>query len=322
MPDPANHPKEHGEGEGSFPPVVYGPIEVEDDDPAQETPRPLPLPYKRRMAPPPMEPSSRELMLGWCIWLLATWAMLGLGLNGRPLRAMVVASSIGMMLIWPVFRLSQHGRRQSSVPSPEPMPEPASERPSESDQSHEPDESPSHQPLDQINPTPPITPQLVSPIRIAPTSSALPPPLIFRDWFALNSVFQAILWPNVLSQQWTWDQAAWVSVSVGVWSLLIAAMVAFGCMAASGLRRTLAMGLILFLMFGEPALLGLLHQFVHDGSDAALNWQMHISPLGPLYALADRPVNFDPTHWRWPVLCVLTAAIMSWLGVVLADKRR
>ncbi len=54
-------------------------------------------------------PCPRLLILAWCFWLLVNWlAVLGMGGGLRAARVLVFACMIGMSLLWPMLRLSQH----------------------------------------------------------------------------------------------------------------------------------------------------------------------------------------------------------------------
>lgn len=47
-------------------------------------------------------------MLGWCLWLLGTWCVTLLRVSPVPgVRLMILSSLVGVMLVWPAFRLSQ-----------------------------------------------------------------------------------------------------------------------------------------------------------------------------------------------------------------------
>ena len=66
----------------------------------------------------------RILILGWCLWLLGSWAV---AINIEPAMAratrwMVFAAVLGLMVIWPTFRLSQgNGGGSPSSRSPQPV---------------------------------------------------------------------------------------------------------------------------------------------------------------------------------------------------------
>ena len=63
----------------------------------------------------------RLLIIGWCFWLMGTWAVLWLigGWTLPALRAMVFSGMIGMLGLWPAVRLSQPtGEADFNTPRP------------------------------------------------------------------------------------------------------------------------------------------------------------------------------------------------------------
>src|SRR5438046_758433 len=60
-----------------------------------------------RMPPPPADASSRELVLGWCLWLLGSWGITLWFQGVTQVRGMIYAAAAGMLLLWPAWRLSQ-----------------------------------------------------------------------------------------------------------------------------------------------------------------------------------------------------------------------
>ncbi len=54
---------------------------------------------------------SQGLIIAWCLWLLSSWWItLGVSSPAPAARWMVFASLIGLMLLWPAWRLSQAAR--------------------------------------------------------------------------------------------------------------------------------------------------------------------------------------------------------------------
>jgi hypothetical protein len=54
-----------------------------------------------------------SLLLGWCLWLLGTWAVTLMIDSLKPgSRWMVLSAAIGLMAIWPAVRLSQHDKQR------------------------------------------------------------------------------------------------------------------------------------------------------------------------------------------------------------------
>jgi len=280
------------EDEASLPPVVFEPLDIDDE--AEESPRPTPLPYRRKRARPQSEDGSREMMLGWCLWLLASWIMLGMGFNGTPIRQMIFASCIGMMIVWPAYRLSQNGRAEGTGIRGQETGDREQETACGCEVASE----------------------------IKNQKSLLTPGLIFRDWFALNGVFQAVIWPHLMTKHWTLEQAGWVSASVAAWSLLIAVVVAWGCRSLTAIWRFAAMLLVLAILFAEPVALMVARDVLPRaaGNVAAINWSMHISPIEALYALTAPSTQFTSQGWALTVICVFFAAVLGWVGIVRSKR--
>jgi hypothetical protein len=186
-----------------------------------------------------------------------------------------------MMLLWPAFRLSQDGRRRRAP------------RGTSTDDTATP--ASSHAP-------------------------GLTPGLILRDWFALNCVFQAVVWPHVLTEQWHMEQAAWVTAAVAAWSLLAGAVTSLGCLARRAAGRVAAMAAIVLLLFGEPVVLAWMNRLGEDGQLGGFDWPMHVSPIEAIYALTAKAVDFDPSPWAVPVMCVALAAFATWAAAIAASR--
>ncbi len=139
-------------------------------------------------------------------------------------RWIVFAGMTGLMLLWPAYRLS-------------------GDRP------------------------PRIDPPHAIPSRVpGPVGTAL------FEWFCLMLVFQIVVWwpqvvvwslqwlpmpPTGTVSGWSVQQTAWLDGAIAIWSLITAAIVAQGCRSRSPRRRTLAMGLCILLVLGEPLLIAL-----------------------------------------------------------------
>ena len=308
----------------SLPPVVFGRIEI-DEPVAEETPRPRPMAYRPRTNFHDHEPSSRELMLGWCFWLLGSWTILGMGIDGTPIRWMIFASAMGMMIAWPVYRLSQSGVKDIKAITRKVHE--ASAEAAHSVNARLTDATGS--PLPVVSPSTTHSPlalaedcQCHQPVHSHSLPSHLTPGLIFRDWFALNGVFQAVIWPHLLTGQWTFEQAGWVSGCVATWSLLVAAIVAWGCRFDAGFNRTMAMLIVLLLILGEPVVLALANELAEVLHQPDLDWPMSVSPIHALYALTAPPTDYAPGRWAVPVGCVLLVAVMAWTKLLMRENRR
>ncbi len=241
-------------------------------------------------------PDTREVILAWCLWLLITWVILGFGASPAAIRWMVFLSLGGLVMLWPVFRLSQDGFARRTVESERPVPL----------------DSPEAKDVPalgaQAGPAEP------------PARSALTPGLILRDWLGMNIIFQAVVWPQIITSRWHSDQAMFVSIAVAAWSLLVAAIVAWGCQRRQSAARTLAMAAILLILWGEPLLM-LAARAVPSLSAAAFTWTMHISPIEAIYALTAPASTFEPEPWRPTLIAVLVAGSVAWIGVAVGSKK-
>jgi len=251
---------------------------------------------KRARRAAPKSPLPRELVLAWCLWLLGglmvTWAM------DMPaaemIRWMVIGSLIGMMLLWPTFRLSQ---------SPGGLENPPDEKTSG---------------------------QVPNPASDPAQDTLITPMVILRDWFFLILVFQAVIWPLRLTAQWSTLQTVWLDAAVAAWTLLSAVLIAWGCLSNRGRDRTLAMVLCLLLLFGEPIAMWLVNLGASPPGAPHYSWTMRISPFETVWTLTHlTAVNVSrPSQIGWllwplslPVLVVAATALLGWVIVGLAGIR-
>ncbi|MEX2213783.1 MAG: hypothetical protein WD768_06635 [Phycisphaeraceae bacterium] len=252
------------------------------------------------------DPSSRELLLGWCFWLLGSWFVLGLGLDGTPVRWMIFSAMIGMLMLWPLFRLSQDGflspRRRWKWYEP-----------AAGGQGQTQVQDPVDEPASADAPAAPL-PRLLR--------SRLSPWLVLRDWFSLNVVFQAVVWPHLLTGKWTGEQALWVDAVVAGWSLLVGAIVAWGCQSSRGLLRFFAMLLVLGVLLFEPLMMSVINQISEARATAGATWRMHVSPIEALYAVTQPAEKFYVQPWIVPIVCVALAAVLAWIGLLWLTRTR
>lgn len=223
----------------------------------------------------------RELVLIWCLWVLGSWAVtLGFNPPELAMRRMIYACMIGMMLLWPVWRLSLDSRWRRSRPGQVP----ASDGETSTNE------------------------RLKTPF--------FGPALVFRDWLSLNVVFQAVVWPLRISALWSLGQTIWLDAAVACWTLLTAALVAWGCCSRHGGRRTVAMLLCVLVILGEPLVMGLLNLGSGSEMSGGITWAMRVSPLHTLWVLAGSPQAWTVQPWAMHVLLVGLAAAAGWLIVL------
>ena len=252
--------------------------EGEEPHPSQEDESPPPPPQKRSQRQR-KEIMPRGLVLAWCFWLIGSWCVaLWIDSTVPAVRWMIFASLLGLMVIWPLIRLSQditQGAARLSAPGNDP------------------------------NET---------------ETSALTPLVILADWFSLILVFQTVVWPLRLTTRWSVEQAAWLDAAVAAWSLLAAAIVAFGCSSRSAARRVVAMILCLLLLLGEPAAIALLDMIAPLPKQTG--WTMRVSPLEALWKMTGPPTSWQPGPWRERVFAVAAAAVLAWIIVGIGLKKR
>lgn len=209
-------------------------------------------------------------MFAWCLWLLGSWSVtLWIDSTVPAVRWMIFAAMIGLMVIWPVLRLSH-----DTLGSQARVPERAFE---------------------------------------SVTSGQ-----IMADWLSMMLVFQAVLWPLRISSNWSLEQCGWLDAAVASWSLLIGAVVAFGCASVSGARRALAMLLCLLLFLGEPLVMALVNYSA--ARRAGVIWPMRLSPIEAIWTLTAEPSAWMLGAWRERILAVALAAAAAWVWVIFSTR--
>lgn len=287
--------------------------QVQGDEPAAAhaatlAARPTPARFLSR-------PTSRELMLFWCVFLLASLAISQqLDLYGLTARWMVFACLFGMTLIWPVVRLSQDASvpmwRHEAAPADAAgeSPAPAAHNNSDGDDDIDNNEADRDHALPRAH-----------------YRSRLTAGLIFRDWLWLVAVFQFVIWPMHYSAGWSVEQVAWLDGAVTAWCLLVGAFVALGCRASRGGPRLAAMLAVLVIILGEPIATVLLSASSQAGAADLLGQPMRLSPVEAVYRLTVPAVRFDPRPSDARILTVAAAALVGWLGLIVwsvAARRR
>ncbi len=275
-------------------PEVIDAIERELDqaalrpDEAAESP-----PAKVRMARP--EIASKGLVLLWCLWLMGNWLIISrVDTSFASFRWMMMAIMIGLVVLWPMYRLSQ------DHPDTDPAPEPVRKKPF---------------------------------IYFGTFESAYPmrPGVVFTDWLCLNLVLQAILWPLYLGPQWSaifagvqgkdpvidvdtrWSvqQTMWMGLDVAAWSLLAGCVIVLGCRARTSKGRGLAMLCAIALVLGEPLLMWVLNLI----SPIWLGWPMVVTPIRSFWEISGQPNDWNGRYWV-PILQVtVSVAVGAWAGM-------
>lgn len=137
---------------------------------------------------------------------------------------------------------------------------------------------------------------------------------VLLDWFCLNLVFQAVIWPLLLAARWTVAQGLWLDAAVAGWSLLTGLIIAWGRGVDRAAWRSLAMVVCVGIVAVEPVLLGL-GALASDGTAGV--HRMRISPIQAVWSLSGQgPIE----PWVLQVVSIWLAALTGWvvLGLLLA----
>jgi hypothetical protein len=194
----------------------------------------------------------RLLIVGWCAWLLGAWgAALLINSTIPAARWMIFITTIGLMAVWPAYRLS--------------------------------------------------LPRHWADIAGGPSLAVL------LDYFSLMFVAQAVLWPLMITSEWTLRQTFYLDLAIGGWALLTALLIAWGVRGDRAAMRWLMMALCLLLLLGEPLAILL------TGS----GWRMHVSPIETLWALSAPSSQFAPDPWRLHAAAAGAAGLLGWLAHLL-----
>jgi len=203
--------------------------------------------------------SPRWLVLGWCLWLLCSWAVtLWIDSPAPAVRWMLFSSMTGMLVVWPLLRLSQAGTERRGV----------------------------------------------HPVGIA------------CDWLLLNLVFQAVVWPLMITARWSLLQTGLLVGVAAAWSLALGAITAWGAMRSGSLRRSMSMALVLAILLAEPVLLGVTQR-------NGLTWSTHVSPLEALWVLTSKRTGLTPDDFmQYGAQAITVAVAGTLLWVTLAAVAR
>lgn len=206
----------------------------------------------------------RGLVMAWCLWLLGSWMLvIRHDASAAASRWIVFAALVGMMLLWPVWRLSQAGFVES---------------------------------------------------RVSAKRVGAPAVWILMDWISMGLVFQMVLWPIRLNTRWSLEQIAWLDGALGAWSLLTGLIVVWGCASEAWGRRTMAMGMCVLLMLGEPLAMALLNAAM--AGDSAIVWTMYASPIATIWGLTGPSEQWTPAPWSGRVIVAAIAAVMGWILIL------
>ncbi len=154
--------------------------------------------------------------------------------------------------------------------------------------------------------------------------------VIVADWFCLNLVYQAVLWPMRIVADWSVAQTLWLDVAVAGWSLLTGLLIAWGRSFGTAGMRTLAMLACVAVVVLEPVVLAaavLLRGPVEldDGTPVsgwALLPNLRLSPVQTVWELTGPPAFFVGPPWTGYALAVAVSAAVGWVVLAVLMPRR
>ena len=219
-------------------------------------------------------PGTREIVLGWCLWLIGGWGMILAGGGSVPGTGpvhqwMSLMALVGLCAVWPAVRLSEEARDAWGRPS----------------------------------------------------AAGLPRRVILVDWFALQLVFQAVLWPMAFVGRWSVEQALLLGGTLAAWSLLAGLITAWGRVSPTGSARAAAMAGCLAVLLLEP--LVLFAAAAASGGGWANLPDLRLSPLQAVWAYSGSPARFpfaDPA-FAHRVIGVFLASVLGWLIFLFIGPR-
>ena len=256
----------------------------------------------RRVAPPAVM-EVRVLVLGGCVYLLLAWAgvlwLIGWApghLPMGPIRWMNVLALVGLVVVWPAFRLSQAARVRRPLPPPEHPLDPSPACPS------------------------PACPSPACQCGASPTPTPAPLPIARRfeiglallDWLSLAMIWQAVWLTLWMRSDWPVAQALLADAALLGPALLVAALIAWARQGRSTIARAVAMTLCLAMLLAEP--LAMLATSTH--------WTPRMSPLPMAWGLTGSGVEpWSRVQTWWPhVASWWAAAALAWAALLTRPR--
>ena len=150
-----------------------------------------------------------------------------------------------------------------------------------------------------------------------PTGGGLPRRDILADWFTLNLVFQAVLWPMAFVSRWSVPQALLLGGTLAAWSLLAGLITAWGRTTASGGARVAATAGCLAVLLLEP--LALFAVAAATGAGWGGLPDLRLSPLQAVWAYSGPPARFELADpgFAFRTVSVGVAAALGWVVFLL-----
>jgi len=140
---------------------------------------------------------------------------------------------------------------------------------------------------------------------------------VLMDWLGLALIAQAVVWSFKITANWTVHQTLWIDAAVLSWSLLAAALVAWGVQWRGNIPRAVAMLLCVGLFWGEPLVYSLMTPRLADSPP----WRMRISPLQTIWHLSEPGGLWSVEPWHTQVLAVAVAAVVAWVLVLIMSRQ-
>lgn len=133
------------------------------------------------------------------------------------------------------------------------------------------------------------------------------------DWLAIFATLQVLLWPMRVPTQWSAMEVLLIDLTIFVWGLLYAALIAIGTFGAGRRNRSLMMIVCLFIATAAPFAASSAGSIEAAQSSRWLHW----SPLTTLWMQIERTsVTIDPAAWQ-RIAVIGSAAVLLWVALML-----
>ena len=122
--------------------------------------------------------------------------------------------------------------------------------------------------------------------------------------------------------RWTLGQTVWLDLAISGWSLLTGLIIAIGCRSLAPTRRVLAMSACVLLLLGEPLVMAMVSWLTGAATGSAgVAWTMRVSPLQAIDGLSVPNPSWTPGPWPAMVISVWGAGLLGWTAVLVQARR-